>query len=285
MHQRAITELGEYRLEEVVGVGRMGAVHRAVDRRTGSEVAVKVLHDHIAADDHHCRRFEREAALLATLRHPNVIPIFDAGCVEDQRYLVTPLLSGRTLKHVIASGPLDPAHAVAILEAVAGALDAAHAAGIVHRDVKPGNVLLGHDGTVFLADFGLAGGGRSAEQATLTAPGTLIGTIDYMAPEHLDGAACEPAADVYALACMAIETLTGEVPFPRETTAAVMLAHVAHAPPSVCERRPDLPAALDDVLAAGMAKDPADRPGTAGDLAAGMRLALGAPDAPILATG
>ena len=276
------TELGEYLLGEVVGAGRMGAIYRAVDQRTGSEVAIKVLHDHLAADEHHCRRFEREAALLATLRHPNVIPIFDAGCIEDRLFLVTPLLSGRTLKDVIAAGPVDPAQAVAILEAVAGALDAAHAAGIVHRDVKPGNVLLGHDGTVFLADFGLAGGGG---QATLTAPGSIIGTIDYMAPEHLDGGASDSAADVYALACTAIETLTGDVPFPRDNTAAVMLAHVAHDPPSVCERRPELPAALDDVLGRAMAKDPAERPATAGELAAGMRLALDAPEISVLATG
>jgi serine/threonine protein kinase len=279
-----ITELGEYRLGEVVGVGRMGAIHRAVDQRTGAEVAVKVLHDHLAADEHHCHRFEREAALLATLHHPNVIPIFDAGCVDDRLFLVTPLLSGRTLKDVIAAGPVAPEDAVAALEAVAGALDAAHAAGIVHRDVKPGNVLLGTDGTILLADFGLAGGG-GVDQVTLTAPGNIIGTIDYMAPEHLDGATCEPAADVYALACTAIETLTGEVPFPRETTAAVMFAHVTQAPPSVCERRPELPAALDEVLARGMAKDPLDRPATAGELAAGLRLALGAPEVPVLATG
>jgi serine/threonine protein kinase len=277
-----MTELGDYRLGEVVGVGRMGAVHRAVDLRTGSEVAIKVLHDHIADDEHHCRRFEREAALLARLRHPNVIPIFDAGCVEGRLFLVTPLLSGRTLKHIIAAGPVDPEQAVEIVEAVAGALDAAHAAGIVHRDVKPGNVLLGTDGAILLADFGLAG---SSDPSTLTAPGSLIGTIDYMSPEHLDGAASEPAADIYALACTAIETLTGDVPFPRETSAAVMFAHVAQAPPSVCERRPELPCALDDVLARGMAKDPAERPATAGALAAGLRLALGAPEVPVLATG
>jgi len=275
-------QLGEYTLGAMVGRGRMGAVHRAVDRRTGEEVAVKVLHDHVAGDREHRHRFAREAAILATVSHPNVIPVFDAGHVEGRMFFVTPLLSGRTLKDVIAEGPIAPERAVAMIEDVAGALDAAHGAGIVHRDVKPGNVLLAHDGTMLLADFGLATG---ADQGALTAPGSLIGTIDYLAPEHLEGAESEVAADVYALACTAVETLTGEVPFPRETTAAVMYAHVTHPAPSVCERRPALPAALDGVLALGMAKDPGSRPETAGDLAAGLRLALGAPDVPTVATG
>ena len=164
-----------------------------------------------------------------------------------------------------------------MLTAVAEAVDAAHAAGIVHRDIKPANVLIdpGSNGLeVYLGDFGLA---RDPHGAMLTLPGQVIGTLDYMAPEHLEAEGVGTPADIYAFTCLAVETLTGEVPFPRGTDAAVMYAHVVDQPPSVSERRPELPAALDEVIAAGMAKDPDERPPTARALLTDMLRALGRP--------
>lgn len=264
--------IGDYRIGEVVGAGRIGVVHRAVDLRSGRPVALKLLREGSAADPGLCSRFRREAALLRMLQHPHVIEIYEAGEADGRLFLTMPLLSGTTAKDLVSDGALEPARALAILDAVASALDATHAAGIVHRDVKPRNVLLDGD-AIYLSDFGLASG---PDDIALTSPGDIVGTLDYMAPEHLDGWRPEAPADVYALACMAIELLTGEVPFPRETDAAVMHAHVAIAPPRVSERRGQLPAALDDVLLAGMAKDPCARPASAGALAAQLRVALGA---------
>ena len=161
-----------------------------------------------------------------------------------------------------------------ILACVAAALDAAHAIGVVHRDVKPANVLMDPGPDVFLGDFGLA---RDPEGAALTVPGQVLGTIDYMAPELLDGERVGAATDIYGLACLAIETLTGTVPYLRDTDAATMYAHIVEPPPSVRERRPELPKALDDVLATGMAKDPDDRQTSAGGLVLEMLEALGRP--------
>jgi serine/threonine kinase PknH len=173
--------------------------------------------------------------------------------------------------------------AMKILTSLATALDAAHAIGVVHRDVKPANVLIDPGPEVFLGDFGLA---RDPQGSMLTLPGQVLGTLDYMAPEHLEAEGVGPAADIYAFACLAIETLTGDVPFPRGTDAAVMYAHVVDPPPSVSQRRPELPPALDDVIAAGMAKDPDERPASARALLTNMLRALGRPvPAHLVATG
>lgn len=264
-------ELGEYRIEGVVGAGRIGTVHRAVDRRSGQTVALKVLGEGTAEDPMFRERFRREAELLSALSHRHVVPILDAGEVDGRLYLAMQLVEGCTLKQLIQDGGLEPARAVEILDAIGQALDAAHAEGIVHRDVKPANVLVGNDGEIFLSDFGLA---RGPSGDRVTSPGELLGTLDYIAPEHLDGDPASPAADVYALACMAVESLTGEVPFPLDNDAAVLYAHVVSPPPRVSERRADLPPALDDVLVAGMAKHPNERPAGAGALIAEIRAAL-----------
>jgi serine/threonine protein kinase len=266
-------ELGDYRIEGIVGCGRTGIVYLATDSRTGRAVALKVLREDVSIDPTYRERFRREGGLLAALRHPHIIPIYGMGELDGDLYIATRLVSG-TLKSLIANGPLPLEDAMRIITAVGEAVDAAHAAGIVHRDVKPANVLLDPGPHVFLGDFGLA---RDPDAVALTLPGQVIGTLDYMAPEHLEAEGVGFPADIYAFTCLAVETLTGEVPFTRGTDAAVMYAHVMEEPPSVSARRPELPAALDDVIAAGMAKDPDDRPPTARALLTEMLRALGRP--------
>jgi serine/threonine-protein kinase len=265
--------LGDYRIEGIVGVGRMGVVYLAIDRITGRAVALKVLREDIGIDPVYRERFRREGGLLAQLNHPHVVPIYGMGEIDGDLYIATRLVSA-TLRNAILAGPIDVPEAMTVLSCVASALDVAHAAGIVHRDVKPANVLIDPGPQVYLGDFGLA---RDPDGAALTAPGQVLGTIDYMAPELLDGEGIGPATDIYGLACLAVETLTGTVPFARDTDAAIMYAHVVEPPPSVTERRPELPLALDDVIAAGMAKDPDDRPPSAGALVMDMLRALDMP--------
>jgi serine/threonine protein kinase len=268
--------LGDYRIEGIVGVGRTGIVYLATDSRTGRAVALKVLREDVSIDPIYRERFRREGAMLAALRHPHVIPIYGMGEIDGDLYIATRLVSG-TLKNVILNGRIDIDLALAIITAVAEAVDVAHEAGVVHRDIKPANVLMDpgeHGPHVYLGDFGLA---RDPDAQALTLPGQVIGTLDYMAPEHLDAEGVGTPADIYALTCLVVETLTGEVPFVRATDAAVMYAHVVEEPPSISDRRPELPAALDDVIAIGMAKDPDDRPPTARALVTEMLRALGRP--------
>ncbi len=266
-------QLGYYRIEGIVGFGRTGIVYLATDSRNGRAVALKVLREDVSVDPVYRERFRREGSLLACLRHPHVMPIYDVGEVDGELYIAARLVSGN-LKTLILSDTLSVDDAMRILTAVAEAIDAAHEAGIVHRDIKPANVLVDPGPQVFLGDFGLA---RDPHGAMLTVPGQILGTLDYMAPEHLEAEGVGTEADIYAFACLAVETLTGEVPFPRGTDAAVMYAHVVDPPPSLKERRPELPEALDDVIAAGMAKDPDDRPATARALLTDMLRALGRP--------
>jgi serine/threonine kinase PknH len=266
-------QLGDYRIEGIVGVGRMGVVYLATDRITGRAVALKVLREDVGIDPVYRERFRREGHLLAALEHPHIIPIHGMGELDGELFIATRLVSA-TLRNAILAGPIGVGAAMTVLAAVAGALDAAHAAGVVHRDVKPANVLLDPGPMVYLGDFGLA---RDPEGAALTAPGQVLGTLDYMAPELLDGERVGAATDIYGLACMAVETLTGTVPYQRATDAAIMYAHIVDPPPRVSERRPELPRALDDAIAAGMAKDPDDRPPTAGAFVMDMLDALGGP--------
>jgi serine/threonine-protein kinase len=275
--------LGDYRIEGIVGVGRMGVVYLAIDRITGRAVALKVLREDISMDPVYRERFRREGGLLTALSHPHIIPIHGMGEVDGELYIASRLVSS-TLRNSIVSGEIPVDKAMQVLACVASALDAAHAIGVVHRDVKPANVLVDPGpGEVFLGDFGLA---RDPEGEALTMPGQVLGTIDYMAPELLEGIRIGPATDIYALACLAVETLTGQVPFPRDNDAATTYAHVMGAPPSVSERRPELPVALDEVIAVGMAKAPDDRPATAGTLIADMLRALDRPQpAGLVATG
>ena len=265
--------LGDYRIEGIVGVGRMGVVYLAIDRITGRAVALKVLREDVGFDPVYRARFRREGELLAQLNHPHVLPIHGMGEVDGELYMASRLVSS-TLRNLILAGPISVDDAMTILTSLAMALDAAHAVGVVHRDVKPANVLIDPGPDVYLGDFGLA---RDHEGSQLTLPGQVLGTIDYMAPELLDGERVGAATDIYGLACLACETLTGTVPYVRDTDAATMYAHIVEPPPSVSERRPELPRALDGVLASGMAKAPEERPASAGALVVDMLAALGRP--------
>src|SRR5215213_4382970 len=263
--------LGDYRIEGIVGVGRMGVVYLAIDRITGRAVALKVLREDVSIDPVYRARFRREGELLSQLKHPHIMPVHGMGEIDGELYIASRLVSS-TLRNFILAGTIPVDTAMKILASVASALDAAHALGVVHRDVKPANVLIDPGPEVFLGDFGLA---RDMDGSQLTAPGQVLGTIDYMAPELLDGERVGHATDIYGLACLAVETLTGTVPFLRDTDAATMYAHIVDPPPSVRTRRPELPRALDAVVATGMSKDPGDRQASAGALVAEMLEALG----------
>ncbi|HMA28464.1 MAG TPA: serine/threonine-protein kinase, partial [Thermoanaerobaculia bacterium] len=270
------TVLGRYRLLEKAGVGGMSEVWKAEDETLKRTVAVKVILGPVAADSTFRERFLREARLVAGLEHPNVLPVFDYGSAtidgEEVSYLVMPLVAGGSLKGRVA-GPVPPALAVAWLSAIASALDHAHAKGILHRDVKPGNVLLDSQGRPLLADFGLA---RSADVSSgLTATGTVLGTPLYMAPEQATGAALSGRADQYALAVIAFELLAGRVPFSAQSPLAVLHQHVTTPPPPLSSVLPGTPPGADAVLSRGLSKEPADRFDSCGAFVAALGAALG----------
>ena len=252
------TELAGYRLEALLGRGGMGVVYRARDLALDRDVALKLLAPHLAEDVSFRERFLTESRVAASLEHPNVVPIHDAGEIEGQLYIVMRLVVGSDLKVVLREGPLEPARAVGIVEQIAGALDAAHARGLVHRDVKPSNVLLDEHGHVYLADFGLSR--YLGDAASPLGPGRSLGTADYVAPEQIRCQEVDGRTDVYALGCLLYETLAGQPPFRRGTDAATLYAQLEDPPPT-------LPG-LEQVLPKALAKDPADRYPTCGDFAA-----------------
>jgi WD40 repeat protein len=256
---------GPYRLAELLGRGGMGEVYRAYDMRRGHHVALKRLS--LADPDDEVRaRFRRECHLLATLRHPHVVEILDYGEIDGQPYLATMLVDGTDLGRLLARGVPRPAFTVGILGQVADALDAAHSAGIVHRDVKPANILLAGAGAdrAFLADFGIAKP-LVADATALTRTGE-VGTLDYMAPERLTGRDVDGRADVYALACVLFQCLTGKLPFPAGDAAGKLVAQLNDPPPAPSLFGNGIPAALDLVVSTGMDKDPERRYPTAGQL-------------------
>ena len=272
-------EFGPYRLEHLIGRGGMGEVHRAWDTRRGRTVALKRLPAPLAGDPEFQARFRRESALAAQLSEPHIIPIHDFGEINGTLFIDMRLVDGTDLASVVKSeGPMAPRRAIGILAQVAGALDAAHAAGLVHRDVKPSNVLVrGHDEDEFayLIDFGIAraaAGQTSGPALTLT--GATLGTLDYMAPERFENRPVDGRADVYSLACMLFELLTGAAPFRGRTPIGMIHAHVTLDPPRPSAHRPGLPPGLDDVVVRGMAKRPEHRYPTAGALVAAARAAV-----------
>jgi serine/threonine-protein kinase len=273
-------QFGPYRIEGLLGRGGMGEVHRAYDTAHDRVVALKLLSGPNAGDEAFRARFRRESQIVARLREPHVIPIHAYGEIDGQLYLDMRLVEGKDLKELLEDGPLTPERTVGIVEQVAGALDAAHEDGLVHRDVKPSNVLVTSSDFVYLVDFGIARS-MTAEGTSITGTGNVIGTLDYMAPERFGDAPITGLVDVYALACVFFECLTGHRPFQADGAAAQMGAHLNAPPPVLSQERPGLPAALDAVLARGMAKNPADRYPTAGAFADAVHAAVTAPAPPI----
>jgi serine/threonine-protein kinase len=262
-----------YLLERLVGVGGMAAVYQARDERLGRVVALKLL----AGDEAVRMRFVREARAVAAVDHPHIIPVYAAGEADGVQFIAMRFVAGGTLQGILrAAGALSPRRAAAFISPVASALDAAHAAGLVHRDVKPGNILVdsrrGGPEHAYLTDFGIARAMLSA--GTLTVAGQFLGTPDYAAPEQVNGQPVNGRADQYALACVAFEVLSGTVPFKRELPIAVLYAHLSTPPPRLTAVRGDLPPAVDDVLAKAMAKDPDERYATCADFADALRDAL-----------
>jgi DNA-binding beta-propeller fold protein YncE len=269
------TDFLGYRIEEVIGRGGMGVVYRAYDLRLKRPVALKLVAPSLATDERFRERFARESELVMSLEHPNVVPIYDAGDVEGRLYLAMRLVDGSELGSLLrAEGALEPERAVTICAQIASALDAAHASGLVHRDVKPSNVLLDGSEHVYLADFGLTR--RLEEEDVERADGERsLGTPAYLAPEQLEGRQVDGRADQYSLGCLLYECLTGEAVFPRGSRLAVAWAHLEEEPPRASRHRLGLPEALDEVVSRAMAKEPEERYPTCGALITGARQALG----------
>jgi serine/threonine kinase PknH len=266
------TPFGRYLLLESLGRGGMGEVWRAHDTETDRVVAVKLLHSYLSADEEFQRRFRREAHAAASLNNPHVIPIHHYGEIDGRLYVDMRLVEGRDLETALIDGPLDTSRAVRIVEQVAGALHAAHKVGLLHRDIKPSNVLLDDDDFAYLIDFGIS---RTTDETRMTESGTTVGTFAYIAPERLDPQTQEDArADIYSLACVLYEALTGQPPFPGSTTAHLITAHLTAPPPRPSIGRPDVPLEVDDVIATGMAKDPNDRYASTIELADAARDAI-----------
>src|SRR3954451_260432 len=274
----------EHVIRGAAGRGGMGIVYRAMHVPLKREVALKVMAPGVSADEEFRARFRNEFEAAASIQHPNVIPIYHAGEEEGLLYVTMRYVAGEDLARLVAvETRLDPVRAAVFIAQVAAALDAAHARGLVHRDVKPANVLIEGSGKLenaLLTDFGLTKSLQSDAKVTKT--GTVIGTFDYTAPEQLDARSVDARTDVYALGCVFFQMLTGRVPFPRDTLGATLFAHFEAAPPAVTALVPEAPAELDAVIATAMAKDPAARYQSAGDLA---RAALAAVDRPSLARG
>ncbi|MDN4520375.1 serine/threonine protein kinase [Mycolicibacterium austroafricanum] len=272
------TRFGPYELQSVIGVGGMGEVYRAYDTARERMVAIKLLRPEMAADHSFQERFRRESRVAARLQEPHVIPVHDFGEIDGVLYIDMRLVEGASLKDVLrAEGALPPARAVSILRQVGAALDAAHANGLVHRDIKPENVLLTPDDFAYLVDFGIAHGGG---EASVTSTGLVVGSSAYMAPERFSGERGGPASDVYSLACLLYESLTGRAPFEAADVRQVWSAHMFAPPPRPSIMRRGVSRAFDDVVARGMAKQPHDRYPSAGELArAASAAADGAPAA------
>ena len=265
---------GGYKIEEVLGRGGMGTVFLATHERLARKVALKVIAPELAADEDFRARFLRESQLAASLDHPNVIPIYDADDVGGVLYIAMRYVDGSSLLTLIRQrGSLALAETLQIAEQVAGALDAAHRAGLVHRDVKPANILLAESGQhVYLCDFGLA---KRTTSQTVTRVGFFLGTVDYSAPEQIEGRQVDRRADLYSLGCVVFHCLAGRPPFVRDSELAVLNAHLHDAPPALSEVRPGLPRALDGVLARTLAKEPADRYPSGADFVAALKAAIG----------
>src|SRR4051812_26633830 len=260
----------------------MGVVYRATQSGLERVVALKVVAPAFAHDEEFQARFQRESKLAASIEHPNVIPVYEAGEQDGTLFLAMRYVDGTDLKSLLSrEGRLEPIRAARFVAQIANALNAAHAAGLVHRDVKPANALLAAQDHVYLTDFGLTK--RAASGSAMTKTGQLVGTVDYVAPEQVEGSSVDARTDVYSLACVLYHLLVGRVPFDKPTEMAKLFAHVHEDPPRPSDAVPGLPPALNEVVWRGMAKDPSKRYLSAGDLgraalAASEHKALAAPE-------
>ena len=264
-----------HRIDGIAGRGGMGVVYRAVDLSLDRAVALKVVAEHVATDPAFRDRFKRESRHAASLHHPNILPIYQAGEFEGALFITMHLVEGSDLRVALAGGPLEQRAVLDIVGQVADALDSAHARGLVHRDVKPANVLLeptARGPHVYLSDFGLTK--QVTSESNVTATGIFVGTLDYAAPEQFRGDPVDARTDVYALGCLAYHVLGGSVPFPRDSDMAKMYAHVHDPPPPLREHAPSLPPAVDDVVGRAMAKEPEQRFPSAGDFARALSAAV-----------
>jgi len=270
----AVGELlaGRYELRSRLGRGGMAEVYRAVDRRLGREVAVKVLAGHLLSDPRSVERFQREGRTAAALNHPNVVDVYDAASEGDTHYLVMELVEGPTLADVIArEAPMPEPRALDIAGRIAAALQVAHERGLVHHDVKPGNVMFDGDGDVKVTDFGIA----RAASSDIT---TIQGTPPYVAPEQARGGRADPRSDVYSLGCVLFEMLTGRPPFVGDGASSVVMQHIERTPPRVVDFRDDVSPHVDEVVHRALAKDPGERYQSAEDFRADIeRVAAGKP--------
>ncbi len=266
---------GPYELRSLLGKGGMGEVYEAYDTVKERVVALKLLSDALAGDPEYQIRFRRESQAAARLAEPHIIPIHDWGVIDGRLFIDMRLVQGIDLRALLqVEGPLSPQRAVSVIEQIAAALDAAHEGGLVHRDVKPANILVTPADFAYLADFGIA---RHESDTGVTQAGVAIGSYTYMAPERFDSGPVTSRADIYSLACVLHECLTGATPFPTSSVGVLIRSHLTEPPPRASVQRTGLPAALDDVIAWGMAKDPHERFATAGELAVAARTALNSP--------
>jgi eukaryotic-like serine/threonine-protein kinase len=247
-----------YELEELVGSGGMSSVYKAHDRLLDRYVALKILHEYFGSDDEYVERFRREARSVAQLSHPNIVTVIDRGESDGRQYIVFEFIDGESLKEIVdRTGPLPVDDALALGVGVARALAFAHERGLVHRDVKPQNVILNGDGRPKVTDFGIA---RSLDlDKGMTATGTVLGTSNYIAPEQASGQPVDEQTDVYSLGVVLFELLTGDVPFEGDSFVAVALRHINEPPPSILERRGDVPPRVAAAVDRALAKDPRDR--------------------------
>lgn len=265
------SKFGKYEIRQLLGEGGMGEVYAAYDTNKGRTVALKILTDRYAGDETFRARFLRESRAAAILQEPHVIPIHDWGEINDVLYIDMRLVQGQTLHEMLNKGALEPERATDIIRQIASALDAAHAAGLVHRDVKPQNIIVTPDDFAYLVDFGIA---EARGDTHLTMVGYTVGSFDYMAPERFGDEEATSAVDVYSLACVLYEALTGAKPFPVHSAEQAIRAHVSSPPPRPSAVNPRVPASFDEVIARGMAKHPDDRYGSAGALGRAAKRAI-----------
>lgn len=270
------TKIAGYRVEREIGRGGTAVVYGARDLRLDRPVALKVLAPQWVRNDTFRRRFTHESRVAAALDHPHIVPVFEAGETDGVLYIAMRYVAGLDLRDLLArDGPLSVKTALRIAAQVASALDAAHEHDLVHRDVKPGNILVArgtdsdHPEHVYLTDFGLTK--KSLSLTGLTTVGEFVGTLDYVAPEQISGRPVDGRCDLYSLACVVHETLTGRPPFQRDDEMALLWAHQYDQPPALSERRPGTPAAMDGVLARALAKVPEDRYGSCLEFVTALR--------------